>query len=69
MTGVKATQQTAAGISHKMKSYKEKDTEKTRGKKRFIERQVEDLEAEQEIKHYKQELENNPDNDKEPTID
>ena len=31
------------------KNYKEKETEKNRGKKRFIERQVEEKEAKQQI--------------------
>lgn len=34
------------------KSYKEKQTEQQRGKKRYIERLVEEQEAEEEIKHY-----------------
>lgn len=66
MTGVKATQQAAAGVSQKVKSYKEKDNEKVRGKKRFLERQIEDLEAEQEIKDFVREPLEHPDNDKTP---
>jgi len=38
-----------------LKILKERETEKTRGKKRFLERQQEDLEAEQEIKEFKYE--------------
>jgi hypothetical protein len=36
----------------KQKSYKEKETESTRGKKRYIERQVEEKEAKQQIKEF-----------------
>ena len=36
----------------KQKSYKEKNNEKERGKKRYIERLVEEQEAEKEIKDY-----------------
>ena len=52
-----------------IKSYKEKETEKHRGKKRFIERQAEDVEAEREIKEFVQAPIEHPDNDKEPSID
>lgn len=34
------------------KTLKERETEKTRGKKRYIERRVEELEAEKEIKDF-----------------
>lgn len=34
------------------KSYKEKENEKIRGKKRYLERVIEEHEAEQEIKEY-----------------
>jgi len=36
----------------KQKTNREKDNEKTRGKKRFIERVVEEKEAEQQIKEF-----------------
>ena len=36
----------------KQKNYKEKETESTRGKKRYIERQVEEKEAKQQIKEF-----------------
>lgn len=37
---------------NKEKTYKEKETEQQRGKKRFIERVAEDKEAKQEIEDY-----------------
>lgn len=37
---------------NKEKTYKEKETEKQRGRKRFIERVAEDKEASQEIKDF-----------------
>lgn len=39
-------------VTLKQKTYKERESEKTRGKKRYIERVVEEQEAEQEIKEY-----------------
>lgn len=36
----------------KVKTQRERESEKTRGKKRYIERVVEEQEAEQEIKEY-----------------
>jgi hypothetical protein len=44
-----------------IKTYKEKDTEKTRGKKRFLERVVEEKEADQEIEQFKEEHPNRTD--------
>lgn len=53
----------------KEKSFKERKTEQERGKKRFLERQAEDMEAEQEIKEFVIQPLEHPTNDKEPTID
>jgi hypothetical protein len=36
----------------KNKNYKELETEKQKGKRRFVERRVQELEAEKEIKEY-----------------
>jgi len=47
----------------KQKSYKEKDTLRERGSKKFQERLVEEKEAEKEIKNYKIEGENTIDID------
>jgi hypothetical protein len=44
-----------------VKTYKEIDTEKTRGKKRFIERQVEEKEAEEAIEEFLDNPETFPD--------
>ena len=51
------------------KTIKERETEKVRGKRRYIERLIEEKEAEKELKEYKQVPLDNPDNDKEPKID
>jgi hypothetical protein len=37
-----------------IKTYREKETEKTRGKKRYIERIIEEKEADKEIKEYEE---------------
>lgn len=37
------------------KTYKEKETESTRGKKRYLERVIEEQEAKEEIDNYKEE--------------
>lgn len=47
----------------KEKTYKERETEKLRGKKRFIERQAEDREANKEIADFTIEMVEHPDND------
>ena len=39
-----------------IKTYREKETEKTRGKKRYIERIIEEKEADKEIKEYEDSL-------------
>lgn len=55
--------------SLKNKTYKEKETLKERGTKRFQERLAEEKEAEKEIKHYKEEEKDTLDNDSyHPTI-
>jgi len=52
----------------KIQTYKEKETLKERGTKRYQERLVEEQEAEEEIKQYKHEKEDTIDNDTLPTI-
>ena len=39
-------------MTRKQKSYKEQETENTRGKKRYIERLVEDKEAQQRLEEF-----------------
>ena len=57
-------------MTRKQKSYKELETENTRGKKRYIERLIEDEEAAQRIEdfftHPKQEEETKEDNNVRP---
>jgi hypothetical protein len=50
-----------------LKTYKEKETLKERGTKRFQERLAEEREAEKEIKNYKEEKKDTIDNDDSPT--
>ena len=52
----------------KQKSYKEIDNEKTRGKKRYLERVVEEHEAQREIDNYKEEHPDYPTREDKPTI-
>lgn len=47
----------------KEKNFKEKETERTRGKKKFIVRKHEEKEREQEIKEFINVKEEHPDND------
>jgi hypothetical protein len=51
----------------KLKTYKEKENLKERGTKRYQERKVQEQEAEEEIKNYKDEKEDTIDNDSPPT--
>lgn len=51
----------------KLRTYKEKETLKERGTKRFQERLAEEKEAEKEIKNYKEEKKDTIDNDDSPT--
>ncbi len=39
-------------MTRKQKTYKELDTEKTRGRKRYLERIIEDQEAKQRVEEY-----------------
>jgi hypothetical protein len=50
----------------KLKNYKEQESEKTHGKKRYQERLIEQQEAEKEIKQYKHEESDTLDNDDKP---
>lgn len=52
----------------KIPTYKERETLKERGTKRYQERKVQEAEAEEEIKQYKNEKEDTIDNDTIPTI-
>jgi hypothetical protein len=52
----------------KLKNYKEKETLKERGTKRFQERLAEEKEAEKEIKQYQPEEKEILDNDERPTF-
>ena len=52
----------------KLKTYKEKETLKERGTKRYQERLAEEQEAEEEIKNYQNNEEDTIDNDNIPTI-